>query len=57
MVALEKLTGGALSREEQVSRDEGAQNQKIEHEHGHSLDAPHVVESSKIERKKEVGLM
>lgn len=45
MVAWEKLTGGALSREEQASRDEGAQDQKIEHKHGHSVDAPHIVES------------
>lgn len=53
MVALRKLTGGALSREEQAPRDQGAQYQKFEHEHGHSMNAPHVVESRRRKMKRE----
>ena len=50
VVAWEKLTGGALSREEQAPRDEGAQDQEIEQEHGYSMDTPHVVE---LRRRKD----
>ena len=53
MVALGKLTGGAKSREEQAPRDEGAQDQELENEHCHAVDAPHVVESLSRKMRKE----